>query len=196
MTIEQHDNDDHISDHNLEQTLRDGGGTEVLDTLDVFSAAKGRFLDVARATMHGEGESDHVDSAVQLFDDEAGGSLVAGRLIVETLNDLNGCLDVAVDEALFKQTCDEIGVAVDNIISYCGADEQVKRLSTLYFEASTMALDYVLEHSLENKNEALQARREALKSGVVGAAREVGKIALGAAAAVAALRLFDKFNKR
>ena len=212
MTEKSQDDYDSSDISNLEAEFRSDGGVEVLDHYDTFMSSQQALIQVTDEAMRGEGLSmdsncNHLNlmliasansyaALVQSADDVEERAALATKLFKDSHKDLEGCIERSSVDIEISFNYENLGEVIEHLMSIEDVQTQAKELRELFSNTNQQSIIHLLNSAPKNENDVIAERREYLKDLSIRTAFEIGKVALGAVAAVAAVRLFDKFNKR
>lgn len=207
--------DDSMSSHEIEiqQNIYDGEGSEGIESIEMFLAAKKSLHAQIEDMMQGEGESAEaveaylndllIESAqgfahtVQLAEATLGAKLEFGsQLLLQSLLEIKQLSDkyncgILVDTS--SETTNEITEAFEQELTESTEEaDEFKAFEQVFGALHMHLIDIMINRAPSNKNDQRKHRQMEFKAKALGTAKETAKIALGAGMAVLAIRFFDK----
>lgn len=193
----------------LNQDLSVGEGSEGIDTLETFLAAKSTLNTIIKDMMQGKGES--AEASMEYM----------GLMLVETARSYAHTVQTADNPEeiyqngaeLLQQSLSEIKIIADEYdcgftidvdmiekitevletqAGQLGKDEEFTVFEDTYGNFHQDIINVMISHAPTNENDLRRIKQDILKAKALKAAKETAKIALGTTAAFLAVRFFGK----
>ncbi len=207
--------DDSMSSHEIEiqQNIYDGEGSEGIESIEMFLAAKKSLHAQIEDMMQGEGESakavetylnDLLTGSAQGFahtiqsaETTLGDRLHLGaQLLLQSLleiKELSDKYDCGISVDTSPEATDEIiEIFEQELTETTDGREEFEAFEQTFGSLHAHLIDIMINHAPSNKNDQRRYKHMEFKAKTLGAAKETVKIALGAGMAVLAIRFFDK----